>query len=437
MKTYAETVDFLFAQLPVFQRDGAAAYKPGLDTTIAFCAEIGNPQLRLRCVHVGGTNGKGSSSHSIASVLQESGFKTGLYTSPHLVDFRERIRINGACIPESYVVERIQNWLPIIDRLKPSFFELTVALAFDYFAENEVDIAVIEVGMGGRLDSTNVILPEVSLITNISLDHQKFLGNTPEAIAFEKAGIIKAGIPVVVSERQAGVDAVFIEKAAACNAPLYFGDACFFVADNGMAGNERQVFVNQDIGNKEFLVNLSLTGKYQLKNLPGILKVLEILKGHGWIIPAAAIEKGLSKVQQNTGLMGRWQILRTKPLLVCDTGHNEAGIRELVAQIAATPYHKLWIIWAMVDDKDHEKIVKLLPADSTFILTEFSLPRALRKEELAKIFDQLQLGYELMPSVSEAIDYALRYANKGDLILVGGSTFTVAEIPFHKFLPLH
>lgn len=428
--TYPETIEYLYSRLPVFHRIGAAAYKPGLETTIGFLNAIGNPQHKFKSIHIAGTNGKGSSSHSLASILQEAGYKTGLYTSPHLFDFRERIRIDGNMIPESVVVEKVQEWLAITEEWKPSFFELTVALAFDYFASEKVDIAVIEVGMGGRLDSTNVITPELSLITNIGLDHQQFLGNTLPEIAFEKAGIIKAGVPVIISEAREETAAVFNRRAGEENSAIQFAGFRYDVSDAGIfAGNKRLALVHdKKTAEKRFLC-LSLAGNYQFKNLCGILASVELLRDKGYAISDESLREGLEKVKENTGLRGRWDVLMEKPLVICDTAHNEDGVRQVVAQLNKIPCRKLWMIWGMVNDKDHGKVISLLPENALYIACQPDIPRALSSAEMNEML--LASGRESheIPKVEEAMIFVLRQAEKEDLIYIGGSTFTVASIP--------
>lgn len=435
LKTYADTVAFLFAQLPEYQRTGAAAYKPGLGNTLQLCEAIGNPQHRFKSIHIAGTNGKGSTSHSLASIFQEAGYKTGLYTSPHLLDFRERIRINGLKISEEEVVTKTNLWLPIIETIKPSFFELTVALAFQYFAEQNIDLAVIEVGMGGRLDSTNIIDPELAVITNISYDHQNFLGSTLPLIASEKAGIIKPGKTVVVSEDQEETHSVFEEKAKLENSDLVFASSQYTIRDLGIQAGFRAVSATRSFGDT-LHVKLSLLGNYQLKNLPGILESVVQMQKLGWKVDREDIENGLAKVQKNTGLMGRWQILQNEPLIICDTGHNEAGIVEVINQLLSYPHRNLWLIWGMVSDKDPSKIISHLPEEAKIIATQATISRALPKEELANEFKRFGYDPILKSSVAESIEYVLQKADKKDLIFIGGSTFTVAEIPFEKFQTL-
>jgi dihydrofolate synthase/folylpolyglutamate synthase len=431
-KTYEETVDFLFSQLPVFQRDGSSAYKPGLDNIIALCEAIGNPQTKFKCIHVGGTNGKGSSSHSLAAVLQSAGYKTGLYTSPHLFDFRERIRINGEPVNSSFIVDCIETWKDLIEKIKPSFFEITVALAFKYFAEEVVDIAVIEVGMGGRLDSTNIIIPEVCLITNIGLDHQKFLGNTLQEIAAEKAGIIKHKVPVVIGEKHNSTFPVFSNAAKNSNSKLIYSSEGVSVINLGIENGLRRVEVTHENGNS-FPLFLSLLGIYQLKNLKGILSTIKVLNNLGYQISNESIVKGLSSVTKLTGLAGRWQILQDKPFIVCDTGHNLDGIKEVVSQIQSYQFKHLWLIWGMVDDKDHQEIIALLPKDCTVVATQPTINRALKSEKLFGLFSDAGFNVIEKKSVSISIDFVLENADKEDFIFIGGSTFVVADIPFEKF----
>lgn len=430
---YKETIAFLFGQLPVFQRDGASAYKPGLDTILGLCKAVGNPHQKFPAIHIAGTNGKGSSSHSIASVLQEAGYKTGLYTSPHLVDFRERIRINGEMIPEEEVVNVVNSWKPIIEKWNPSFFEITVAMAFFHFANHKVDVAVIEVGMGGRLDSTNIIKPDLSLITNISLDHQKFLGDTLAEIAGEKAGIIKPGIPVVISEKQPDTEAVFREKAMETQSPLHFASDLWMIEPKGSTPEGQKLTARHVYGNEKLDLILSLPGNYQVLNLPGILTSLFLLNNVGWNITKNAIGSGLAKVHKNTGLMGRWQILQHSPLVICDVAHNEAGVRVVVQQLENLKAPKKWIIWGMVNDKDHKAIISLLPGDAFYFITEPVIPRKCPKEELAIFFSNRGLAWEFADSVPKAIEMAILSAGPNDVIFIGGSTFVVADIPFSNF----
>lgn len=431
--TYKETVEFLFSRLPVFHRIGAAAYKPGLETTISLLEALENPHNKFKSIHIAGTNGKGSSSHSLASILQEAGYKTGLYTSPHLFDFRERIRINGQMIPEEKVVQMTEDWQGLIEQLKPSFFELTVAMAFRHFADEKVDIAVVEVGMGGRLDSTNVITPELSLITNIGLDHQKFLGNTIAEIAGEKAGIIKSSIPVIISEDQEETRPVFIQKASIENAPIQFAAEFLTVEDLGIKNGNREIRAVYTQSQLVENYQLTLTGNYQLKNIAGILASVEKMKTLGFKIDKEAIRDGLAKVKLNTGLNGRWDVIHERPMVICDTAHNEAGVRQICAQLSTLSYQNLWLVWGMVDDKDHHKILSLLPKSAKVIACQPDIPRALSSAEMTEIFKNAGFDCMEISEVGNAIRYCLDNADPADLIFVGGSTFTVASIPSEIF----
>ena len=425
---YNETLDWMFNKLPMYQRIGAAAYKANLDTTIEILNHLGNPQHNFRSVHIAGTNGKGSVSHSLASVFQEAGYKTALYTSPHLRDFRERIRINGEMISEDKVVSFIKENKTKLEELELSFFEMTVAMAFDYFSKEKVDIAIIEVGMGGRLDSTNVIRPELSLITNISLDHVKFLGDDESKIAVEKAGIIKTETPVVIGETQERSKNVFIEKAKEKNSPIYFADKIIECRKNTTDNIEYQDF---DIykENTLYLKNLKypLLGNYQKKNLATIICALDILRNK-FNIEDNHIYEGLSKVVTNTGLMGRWQVINKKPLAIADTGHNVAGINEVVKQLSETKFDKLHFVLSVVNDKDIEGILKLLPDYADYYFCKADIPRGLDAEILADKARAVGLKGEVYASVRQAYETACNNAKDGDLVFVGGSNFTVAEV---------
>lgn len=425
--TYQETLDFLFNALPMFQRVGAAAYRNDLNNTHAICAHLGNPEHSLKCVHVAGTNGKGSTSHAICSVLMEAGYKVGLYTSPHLKTFTERIKINGADIPEKEVVDFVEDNKAFLEELKPSFFEMTVGMAFWFFAKEKVDIAVIEVGMGGRLDSTNVVMPEVSVITNIGFDHMQFLGNTLPLIAGEKAGIIKHNIPVVISQKQEETFSVFQSKAHEMQAPIYFAEDFIKVKRSGISSSGRRVFeiIEQD---EKSLIEIDLHGNYQEKNLAGILQTLKILKNLGWKIDERAVKNGLSHIVSNTGLKGRWQILGYHPLTICDTGHNEDGIRLIIEQIIEQKFNNLFMVIGMVNDKDVSKVLSMLPKNAWYIFCQATIPRAMDAEELAKKAMEAGLNGEIVKDVNQAIEKAKKSASKEDLIFIGGSTFVVAEI---------
>lgn len=424
--TYQETLDYLYQALPMFQRVGAAAFKKDLSNTIALCEHLGNPQHQFKSIHIAGTNGKGSSSHSIAAILQKAGYKTGLYTSPHLKSFTERIKIDGEEIPEISVIDFVEQNKAFLEDLRPSFFEMTVGMAFWYFAKQQVDIAVIEVGMGGRLDSTNVISPEVSLITNIGWDHMQFLGDTLPQIAGEKAGIIKPQTPVVISQTQDETTLVFKEKALQAKAPIYFADQIWKIEKNGE--EEGKAIYQASSDKATFTFKFELLGNYQKWNLPGIIETVYQLKLKGWNIESQAIIEGLDSVVASTGLKGRWQTLYEKPLTICDTGHNEPGMKEIVSQIETYSYEQLWMILGVVQDKDVTKILRLLPQSANFIFCEASIPRAMKASELAEKAESIGIKGQIMADVNEAIQFARKKAGPNDLIFVGGSTFVVAEI---------
>lgn len=425
---YNETLNWMFNKLPMYQRIGAAAYKANLDTTIEILNYLNNPQDNFKSIHIAGTNGKGSTSHSLASVFQEAGYKTGLYTSPHLRDFRERIRINGEMIPENEVVTFIEKNKRKLEELELSFFEMTVAMAFDYFSKEKVDIAIIEVGMGGRLDSTNVIKPELSIITNISLDHVKFLGDNEEKIAIEKAGIIKSDIPVVIGETQEGCKNVFIVTAKEKKSPIYFADQIFECIENDSISTEYNNF-NIYKDNNIYLKNLSfpLLGDYQKKNLLTIICALDILR-NSLNIEERHICDGLKKLVKNTGLMGRWQLINSNPLAIADTGHNVAGIMEVTKQLAKTKFDKLHFVLSVVNDKDIEGILSLLPKYAEYYFCKADIPRGLDANILAEKARACGLKGEVYNSVKQAYQSACKNADAGDLVFVGGSNFTVAEV---------
>jgi dihydrofolate synthase / folylpolyglutamate synthase len=429
--TYAETLDYLFNALPMFQRVGASAYKADLTNTLSLCEHLGNPQETFKTIHVAGTNGKGSTSHALASVFQAAGYKTGLYTSPHLKSFTERIRIDGKEITEEDVVEFVANNRAFLDQLQPSFFEMTVGMAFWYFAKESVDIAVIEVGMGGRLDSTNVIHPELCVITTIGYDHTQFLGNTLPLIAGEKAGIIKEGVPVVISQTQKETQAVFSQQAAAKQAAIVFADQLWEVtklpeSEDPSIQESANFKVRSSDG--EFNLKFGLNGDYQRFNLPGILETVKQLRNQGWNLSDTALQVGLESISEQTGLKGRWQLLQLNPIILADTGHNEAGIGEVVNQLKKYSYSKLWMVIGMVNDKDISKVLDLLPKEATYIFCQASIPRAMDAHELARKGNEKGLIGQVIPTVTEALEFARKNASPDDLIFVGGSTFIVAEI---------
>ena len=425
---YNETLNWMFNKLPMYQRIGASAYKADLNTTIEIINYLDNPQHSFKSIHIAGTNGKGSTSHSLASVFQEAGYKTGLYTSPHLRDFRERIRINGEMIPENEVVEFIEKHKNKLEELELSFFEMTVAMAFDYFRKEKVDIAIIEVGMGGRLDSTNVINPELCVITNISLDHVKFLGENEEQIAVEKAGIIKPETAVVIGETQEGSKDVFIETAKEKNSPIFFADKIMECKKDDTYSIEYQKF---DIykNNELYLKDLKypLLGNYQKKNLATVICALDILKD-SFKIEETHIVNGLANVVKNTSLMGRWQVINRNPLAIADTGHNVAGINEVNRQLAETKYNKLHFVLSVVNDKDIDGILQLLPKEAEYYFCKADIPRGLSADILAEKAINCGLQGKVYESVRQAYSTALGNAQEGDLVFVGGSNFTVAEV---------
>ena len=436
-----ETLNYLFTALPMFSKIGAPAYKVGLDNTLALDRYFNHPHRKFRSIHVAGTNGKGSVSHLLAAALQRSGYKTGLYTSPHLKDFGERIRINGEMISEKFVVDFVARHRAFFDELCPSFFEMSVLMAFDYFAENEVDVAVIEVGLGGRLDSTNIITPALSVISNISLDHTNLLGDTIEKIAAEKAGIIKSRVPVVIGEAS-GVRSVFEEKAAQINAPVYFAEECYdvqpvIVGSESAMKNEFQYFLKKPYKNWSAAGELQtdLLGDYQQKNLATVLTAVQILNENGFCISENAVNEGFSNVVQLTGLRGRWQILQNRPLIIADIGHNEAGIASAVGQLrkllhkygTATRYKQLHIVFGIVNDKDISKILPLLPNTAVYYFTRANIPRALPETELQMQAEKFALQGRAYPTVAQAFEAAKQNAQADDIIFVGGSNFVVAE----------
>ena len=405
---YQNTLTYLYNSAPMFQQVGGSAYKEGLENTRILDEHFGNPHHSFRTIHVAGTNGKGSCSHTIAAILQEAGYRVGLYTSPHLVDFRERIRINGRPIPEEYVVHFVEKERSFFEPLHPSFFELTTAMAFCYFADEKVDVAVIEVGLGGRLDCTNIIHPDLCIITNISFDHTQFLGDTLAKIAGEKAGIIKKDIPVVIGETTPETKAVFLQRAEEVNAPIIFAEN---TTKNNYPG-----------------MRTELQGLYQIKNTRTILTALPLLKKAGYHIDEQSVRNGFAHVCELTGLMGRWQKLQDTPTLICDTGHNVGGITYIAEQLKQQNYRQLHIIIGMVNDKDVSGVLALLPKDATYYFTKASVKRALPEEELCKLAAKAGLQGSCYPNVSAAVTAAQKKSHPKDFIFVGGSSFIVADL---------
>lgn len=437
--TYKETLDYLYAQLPMFTRVGSSAYKANLDNTIALCNLLDNPQHKFKTIHVGGTNGKGSTSHMLAAILQIAGYKTGLYTSPHLKDFRERIRINGQMISEQDVVDFVDHYKNDFETINPSFFEMTVALAFDLFAREQVDIAVIEVGLGGRLDSTNIITPEASVITNIGWDHMNILGDTLQLIAGEKAGIIKPGIPVVIGEYQPEVADIFIEKAKQEASPITFASEEWEVESEvkgkrlKVKGDNRSEFLDVVVfplksSRTTHYLQLDLPGTYQLKNIKTVLCAVDELRAKGFIITDEHIQTALRQVKVLTGLRGRWETLSTSPLTICDTGHNPEGIQEVLKNIANVTYNRLHFVIGMVNDKDSSKVLAMLPKDAVYYFCKPDIPRGLEAESLKEKAESFGLLGDAYLSVQAALVAAQNAAADGDLVFVGGSTFVVAEV---------
>lgn len=423
---YAETVSYLFNQLPMFSKIGEAAYKKDLTNTIALCEALGNPHKKFKSIHIAGTNGKGSTSHMLAAIMQAAGYKTGLYTSPHLYDFRERIKINGVCCEEEFVINFTQRIQHQIETIAPSFFEITVAMAFDYFAANEVDIAIIETGLGGRLDSTNIILPELSIITNIGMDHMNLLGNTLTAIAGEKAGIIKPFVPVVIGEFNKETLPVFI--AAAQSSPISFAENERYISDWLYQQPLLNVTVVDKSKNEYQHYALDLTGFYQTKNLLTVLEACKVLQKNGWNIQPHHIKEGLSNVKKLTGLHGRWEIIQMNPTLVLDVGHNVDGIKAILTQLDLSNFKQLHWVMGMVKDKDIQAVLQLLPSTAKYYFTKASIPRALDEQELLKQAQELGLTGSSFSDVNSAIKAAKENADFNDLILVCGSVFVIAEV---------
>jgi len=424
--SYQDTIDYLYSRLPLFSRIGPAAIKADLHNTIAICDLLGNPQNKFKTIHIAGTNGKGSTSHMLASILQEAGYKTGLYTSPHLYDFRERIKVNGQMCSQDFVIDFTNKIKPCIEKIEPSFFEITVGMAFDYFAEQKVDIAIIETGLGGRLDSTNVISPELSIITNIGFDHMALLGNTLEAIASEKAGIIKKEVPCVISEYTTDTRPVF-DAAASITAITYASDL-YSIQGTKYEHDFLHVDVAHHVSGATDTYQLDLNGSYQAKNIVGVLTAVGILQNNGWKITNENIATGLSHVKINTGLYGRWQVIGNNPTTVVDVAHNVAGIQTLLAQIALINYSHLHLVFGMVKDKDIDSVLALLPAHATYYFTKAQIERAIDAHELQQKAGAYSLQGNTYLTVNEAITAAKKQALSTDLIVVFGSVFLVGEI---------
>lgn len=421
--TYQQTLDYLFSRLPMFQRVGAAAYKADLSNTMALCEILEHPERDFPSVHIAGTNGKGSVSNMLASILQEAGYKTALFTSPHLKDFRERIRVDGAMVSEDFATDFVEKYKTQFEPIGASFFEYTFAMAMKYFSEQKVAVAVVETGMGGRLDSTNVVKPVATAITNIGLDHTTFLGETIQEIAAEKAGIIKEGVPVVVGETQEETLEVFFDKAMELDAPISFADNSFVAQFN----SDGLLDAMRDGESFLYDVKFPLLGAYQEKNVATVLEIVAVLKQQGFKISKKNIKNGLEKIIENTGFLGRWQILSERPKIICDTAHNVAGIGEVMRQLKSEPFQKLHIVLGVVNDKDISGILSLFPKEATYYFCKADIPRGLEASVLQEKSQTFGLNGNIYPSVKEALKAAKQNAAPDDLIFVGGSTFTVAE----------
>jgi dihydrofolate synthase/folylpolyglutamate synthase len=422
--TYTETVEYLFNSTPMFQNVGSAGYKEGLDNTITLDNHFDNPHKKFKTIHIGGTNGKGSCSHTIAAILQSAGYKVGLFTSPHLVDFRERIRINGVMIPEQYVVDFVENEKDFFEPLHPSFFELTTALAFKYFAENNVDIAVIEVGLGGRLDCTNIISPILSVITNIGFDHIQFLGNTLEKIASEKAGIIKNNTPAVIGETTPETRTVFIQKATSTNSAIYLAEENDIILSHQHSHNGGIDYVTKTYGT----IHGELSGLCQIKNTATILTAINVLAKIGLAIQPENIIEGFKHVCELTGLRGRWEKIDETPITICDTGHNINGLEYIVKQLQQQKYEKLHIVFGMVNDKDIEGVLSIMPKDATYYFCQASVKRAMPSQQLKTLAEAHELKGNTFANVLDAYNSARQNASQNDFIYIGGSSFIVADL---------
>lgn len=426
--TYAETLAYLYEQLPMFSRIGAAAYKTDIYNTVELCKSLGNPQTKFKTIHIAGTNGKGSVSHMLAAILQTAGYKTGLYTSPHLKDFRERIKIDGKMCSEEFIIDFTERIKPQIEILEPSFFEITVAMAFEYFKQQNVDIAVIETGLGGRLDSTNIILPELSIITNIGYDHMNILGDTIEKIAYEKAGIIKPNIPAVIGEVIDATKEIFQTSAKEKNAPLVFAQHNFYVQDFNYEHHQLKTEVVNKRKNEHHTYNLDLPGVYQTKNIIPVLEAVHQLQLKGWKIEHHHIEKALKKVKHLTGLHGRWEKIKDEPTVIIDVAHNVDGIKQLTEQLELVSYNELHLIIGFVKDKEVSNILSLLPKTASYYFTKAQIPRALNENDLASLANQYNLKGKVFTEVNLALQDAITHAGKDDLILICGSVFLVGEV---------
>lgn len=424
---YQQTIAYLYEKLPVFHRVGAAALKPGLGNIIALCDALGSPQTKFKSIHVGGTNGKGSTSHLLSAILQSAGYKVGLHTSPHLKSYTERFKINGQPCDERVVVDFVSRYTSLIEKVQPSFFEISVALAFDYFAQQKVDIAIIEVGLGGRLDSTNIIHPLLSVITNISFDHTDLLGDTLAKIAFEKAGIIKPHTPVVISETHPETAPVFQRKAEESEAPIYFADQRYAIKSLRLTKGKRLLKIESNIASTDE-VEIDLVGNYQLKNVAGVWQSVEVLNQLGFPIPPGAVKFGSAHCSTLTAFKGRWQVLSETPMVVADVAHNYGGLSETIQQIKSYDFDRLHVVLGFVKDKDVEGVLALFPKNALFYFCTFDSPRALTTQELVYIIDKVGLSGKYYIDVNMALEAARQNASQKDFIYVGGSTFVVSEL---------
>jgi len=437
--TYQQTIDYLFAQLPMYSRIGAAAYKEDLHNTIALCTALDNPHKKFKSIHIAGTNGKGSTSHMLAAILQQAGYKTGLYTSPHLKDFRERIKINGEMIKEAFVIDFVQKTRLVSTTIEPSFFELTMCMAFDYFAQEQVDIAIIETGLGGRLDSTNIITPILSIITNIGYDHINILGDTLEKIATEKAGIIKQNVPVIIGEYLPETKTIFIEKAKQCSAPIYFAQEEYKITDLHILPQNLQCRVTDIKENVTEIFTLDLNGIYQTKNLLTVLYAEKLLLPLGFPISGEAEKFALANTKKINGLFGRWHVIAENPTIVLDVAHNEDGIKQVLAQVqlikdqthstdSTDKNPAIHFIIGMVKDKEVTKVLSLLPKNALYYFTNAHIPRALPAIELQLKAADFNLAGDCFEDVNEAISTAKKVAASKDIVVVCGSVFLVGEV---------
>lgn len=431
---YQQAIDFLYSQLPMFSRIGTAAYRKDLINTIALCDKLGNPQTKFKSIHVGGTNGKGSVSHMLAAAFQQSGYTTGLYTSPHLYDFRERIKINGQIVEEEYVCAFVERMKSMAEEIEPSFFEITVAMAFDYFALRKVDVAIIEVGLGGRLDSTNIIQPELSVITNIGWDHMNLLGDSLQAIATEKAGIIKPSMPVVIGERQPDTEDVFIGAAKEKRAPLYFASDRFSASSPRWDESHLFLDIHDAQENRPSPIRLDLQGIYQSKNICTVLQTIEALQTHtSFILPQDKVKEALANVKSLTGLHGRWEVLRRNPTVVLEVAHNREGMEQMLLHLQQLRFNRLHIVLGMVKDKDIDQSLSLFPKEASYYFTQAHIPRALDAQILHEKAAAFSLEGHSYPDVNTALNEALEQATVDDLIIVCGSIFLVAEVEVESF----